>query len=72
MDQIDDKDQPDQLAGEHSHGHGHRRRHSHRNLGKWKLTKHWVKKHLWNKYWMLIIAIVLGLLVAKYCVPVDF
>jgi hypothetical protein len=56
----------------HTHGPGARRRHSHRRMSKRQLAEHWLKKHLWRKYWAYIFAIVLGLLVAKYCVPVDF
>jgi hypothetical protein len=73
MNQINEtnqKDQPDQDT--HSHGRGHRHRHSHSGKGKWKQAKHWLKKHFWRKYRALFLAIVLGLLVAKYCVPVDF
>ena len=72
MDPMDPMDTKNTPPGEHSHGTGHRHRHSHHGLSKRKRAEHWVKKHLWRQYWAYVIAIVLGLIVAKLCVPVDF
>jgi len=70
MDQTDQTDQTDQSS--HTHGFGRRRRYFHHRMSKWKRAEHWLQKHFWRRYWAYILAIVLGLLVAKFCVPVDF